>query len=225
MKKGKIIVIEGSDGVGKATQAKLLVNRLKKENIPVATFDFPQYKNHIGSLIASCLRGEHGDYLTLDPYISALLFGADRFETKSKIDKALAEGKIVVCDRYTSASQIHQGGKIKNSKKQREFVVWQTRLEHEVFGLPRPSRVIYLDLPVSISLRLMKGRKDKKASKKGKQDVAEKSLSYLENTLRAAKNIAKYEKNWKVIRCFDTNGILSRQEIHELVYKSIRDVL
>src|SRR3990167_6836927 len=118
MKKGKLIVLDGTDGSGKATQTKILQARLKKEGYRVQTLDFPQYeKNFFGGLIGECLAGEHGDFVSIDPYIGSTLYAADRFESKDKIMRWLRAGCVVVLDRYVSSNQIHQGGKITDAKK------------------------------------------------------------------------------------------------------------
>ncbi len=59
MNKGKLIVIDGADGCGKATQTRLLVEALRGIELLVETLDFPQYKqNVVGKLIGECLTGE-----------------------------------------------------------------------------------------------------------------------------------------------------------------------
>jgi len=114
-KKGKFIVIDGTDGSGKATQTKLLEIILKKNGYRVKTIEFPQYKkNFFGKLIKEHLQGLHGNFLSVNPYLASTLYAADRYESKQKIEKWLAEGYTVIADRYVSANQLHQGGKIKD---------------------------------------------------------------------------------------------------------------
>lgn len=218
MKKGKLIVIDGSDGVGKATQTKLLVERLKKEKIPVATLDFPQYKNNFfGAFIKECLSGEYGDFIALDPHIASVLYAADRFESKKKIEKWLAQGKVVVLDRYVSANQMHQGGKIKDSSGRKKFLSWLDTMEHEIFKLPRPDAILYLHLPTELSLRLI--------NKRGKKDLAEKNVRYLDQSRQNALRIIQTTALWKKINCTDARGILSREKIHEVVYASLKKLV
>ena len=103
MKKGRLIVIDGTDGSGKATQVKLLQTRLKKEGYRVKTLDFPQYQeNFFGGFIGECLTGDHGNFVSLDPYIASVLYAADRFQSKEKILGWLKKGEIVILDRYVS---------------------------------------------------------------------------------------------------------------------------
>jgi dTMP kinase len=222
MKKGKLIVIDGSDGTGKATQTKLLVERLKKEKVRVEKLDFPQYENNFfGKLIGECLSGAHGDFVGLDPKIASTLYAADRFESKQKIEKWLAAGKTVVLDRYVSANQMHQGGKIRNAKERKEFLQWLDQMEHGVFGLPRPDVILYLALPLEISLKLLKEKQ--LAAKKtylgrGKRDQHEGNAQHLLDAQQSALKLIKASNAWEKIVCADKKGILPREVIHEKIW-------
>jgi dTMP kinase len=223
-KKGKLIVIDGSDGSGKATQTKMLVERLKSERVKVETLDFPRYeKNLMGKLIGESILGDHGDFLHLDPYITSVLYAADRFESRDKIQKWLSEGRTVVLDRYVSANQIHQGGKIKNPQKRRAFLEWLDRLEYGVFGLPKPNLTIYLYMPLEHSMKLLKDKyaKEKKGSylKKGKKDTVENDKHYLMNARKSADYLMKHHKGWHKINCATRKGIRPREEIHEELFQ------
>ncbi len=215
MKKGKLIVIDGSDGVGKATQTKLLVDRLKREKVPVATLDFPQYReNFFGAFIKGCLSGKYGNFISLDPRIASILYAADRFESKKKIEDWLAQGKIVVLDRYVSANQMHQGGKIKNASERKKFLTWLDTMEHKIFKLPRPDGILYLHLPTALSLTLI--------NKRGAQDLAEKNIKYLNQSRQNALRLIQTTSRWEKINCANTKGVLPREEIHEMIYAALK---
>ena len=110
-KTGKFIVIDGIDGSGKATQTKLLTNRLKNLGVKVKAIDFPRYyDNFFGKLLGEYLSGVYGDFTQVDPRVASVLYAADRFESSQQIKKWLATGYTVIADRYVSANQIHQGG-------------------------------------------------------------------------------------------------------------------
>ena len=133
------------------------------EGCLVRTMDFPQYGNNFfGAFIGECITGEHGDFLTLDPRITSVLYAADRFESSEKIKKWLNDGDTVVLDRYVSANQIHQGGKIFDTRKRKEFLLWLDEMEYGVFHLPRPHMVIYLDVPIDTSIGLLRHAQQKK---------------------------------------------------------------
>jgi len=218
----KLIVIDGSDGSGKATQTKLLVNKLRRGGVKVKTLDFPQYDNFFGEFIGGCLTGEYGNFLTLDPHITSILYAADRFESSEKLKKWLDDGFTVVLDRYVSANQIHQGGKIFDATKRKKFLQWLDMMEYDTFKLPRPDRVIYLDVPITTSIGLLKQSQQKKQYQKdGKKDLVEQSRDYLENARRSALWLARENKNWVRIQCVQNSTLRSIENIHEEIMKVI----
>lgn len=222
-RRGKLIVIDGSDGVGKGTQTKLLVARLRREGRSVRTMDFPQYeKNFFGALIGRALSGTYGNFIALDPHFASLLYAGDRFESKKKIERWLAEGHNVVMDRYVSASQIHQGGKIHDPRKRREFLDWLDTLEHKIFGMPRPDIVLYLHIPVPLSIEMLRTKGKRPYVAPGVLDMAERNRKHLEDTQKAAESLLKEHPTWKKITCFDKRGVLSREVIHEMLYSAVR---
>ena len=227
-KRGKLIVIDGTDGVGKATQTKLLVARLKREGVKVKTLDFPQYyKNFFGHFIGAMLTGQYGDFLHTDPFVASVMYAADRFESKPVIEKWLKEGNTVVLDRYVSANQLHQGGKIKDPKKRKYFLKWLDTMEHKVFGLPRPDLIIYLHLSMKSVLRLLtlKDKTRKKRYAKGKQDTVEADRTYLAAAQESALKLIGEKANWRKIECEGADGILPKEEIHEKVFQTVKKII
>ncbi|MDO8603861.1 MAG: deoxynucleoside kinase [bacterium] len=221
MKKGKLIVIDGIDGSGKATQVALLAKRLKKEKIKVQTIDFPRYQdNFFGALIGEYLSGKYGDFTAVDPRVASVLYAGDRFETSSKIRKWLDAGYVVIADRYVSANQIHQGGKISDTKERKEFLKWLDTMEYSVFKLPRPDMVIYLDVPFEVSKEWLKSKvaQRKKAYLKGRKDVAEENLRYLENSRNAALDLYKQNRGWEKVECCKGNVCMFPEQVHEQVF-------
>lgn len=222
-------MIDGIDGVGKATQTALLMERLKREKIPAKKIDFPAYtENFFGKFIGECLAGDHGDFVNLDPKIASTLYAADRFEAKPKIEQWLKKGYAVIADRYVSSNQIHQGGKIRDPKKREEFLKWLDTAEYKVFKLPKPNEVIYLSLPMNLSLKLLAERQKDTTRpylKGRKKDVVEQNMQYLEESRRSALEIVRRNNSWREIVCNDGDEILSREAIHELVWQKVKKVL
>lgn len=229
MKKGKLIVIDGTDGTGKATQTALLVNRLKKAGVKVKAIDFPQYENNFfGELIGECLAGKYGvEYLKIDPHIISVLYAADRWESSKKIKEWLDKGYVVIADRYVSANQIHQGGKISDDKKRNEFLSWLDKMEHGVFKIPRPDAVVYMDLPIKTVLKLLESKEvlAKKKYLKGRTDLAESDRKHLEDSRRGGLKIVASLNNWHSVDCSKDDWIMSREEIHEQVFSKIKNIL
>lgn len=228
MQKGKLIVIDGIDGSGKATQVALISKRLLKEGYKVKNVDFPEYySNFFGKFIGHCLSEQYYNFINVHPKIASVLYAADRFESKNKMQKWLNEGYIVIANRYVSANQIHQGGKIKNTKKREAFIKWLDEMEHKVFKIPRPSVVFYLDLPVALSLRLIKERnhKEARAYLKKKKDVHEKDKNFLINSHKSALWLAANQKNYIKVDCAISNTLRTREDIHEEVYLKVKKII
>ena len=230
MSRGTLIVIDGSDGSGKATQTKLLVEKLRAQGVDTETLDFPRYAdNLVGKLIGECIAGEHGDFLHSDPFVASVLYGADRFESRGLIESWLAAGKTVVLDRYVSANQIHQGGKIADDAKRAAFLEWLDKLEYGVFGLPRPNLTLYLRMPTELSVDLLKDKraKEKKSSylTGDKQDTVELDIAYLEHAQMSAQWLMQHQKGWERIECAPAGTIRSREDIHEEVLSIVTRVL
>lgn len=231
MRKGKFIVIDGIDGSGKATQVDLLMRRLRKDGHRVKKIDFPRYNdNFFGQLIGECLTGEHGNFAEVDPKIASTLYAADRWESSGQIKKWLDEGFTVIADRYVSSNQIHQGGKVKDQKSRTIFLKWLDKMEYGVFKIPRPDRIIFLHLPLSLSLRLIADRKknNSKSSRKyleGKKDVIEEDLKYLENSRNNAIKIVKGSNKWTMIECSKNDEIMSREAINDKVLAVVKKII
>ena len=228
VKKGKLIVIDGTDSSGKATQVKLLVQSLKNEGQKVKVIDFPDYySNFFGKFIGHCLSEQYYNFVKIHPKIASVLYAADRFESRDKIKKWLSEGNIVIANRYASANQIHQGGKIANTKKRESFLKWLAEMEYKVFKIPKPDAVFYLSVPIPIVLKLIRERnKNSKRKYLGKKkDVHERDVNFLENSRKSALWLAKTQKGWIKIECVK-NGVLdTRENIHKEIYEKIKKVL
>lgn len=228
MKKGKLIVIDGTDGSGKATQVALLMKQLKKDGHTVKMVDFPEYyKNFFGKFIGHCLSEQYFNFVNVHPKIASVLYAADRSESKGEIESWLKKGYIVIANRYVSANQIHQGGKIKSAKKRQAFIKWLDEMEYKVFKIPRPDIVFYLNLPIVTSQKLMKERnkKDARAYLGKKQDVHEKDFNFLENSRKSALWLAKTQKNYIQVDCAPQNILRTREDIHEEIFNKIKNLI
>jgi dTMP kinase len=84
---GKLIVIDGTDGSGKATQVEMLSKRLKGDGYTVKTVDFPEYyQNFFGKFIGHCLSEQYYNFVNVHPKIASVLYAADRFESKGQME-------------------------------------------------------------------------------------------------------------------------------------------
>jgi dTMP kinase len=126
-----------------------------------------------------------------------------------------------------SANQIHQGGKITDSKKRKDFLKWLDQMEYGVFKIPKPDVVLYLSVPLAVSQKLMKER-DKQSSRsyKGKKkDVHEGDPVHLENARTSALKLVKELNNFVKIDCAPKGELLSRETIHEQVYAQAKMII
>lgn len=220
-----MIVIDGIDGSGKATQTALLAKRLKKEGYSVKKIDFPRYyHNFFGNLVGRYLAGEFGDFIKTDPHVASVLYAADRFESSKEIGRWLAEGYIIVSDRYTSANQIHQGGKIKDSRKRANLIKWLEKMEYGVFKIPKPDAVLFLKMPIKIAQSLLRAKMNQKNKKylKGKKDLAEYNIKHLRDSDAAGRKLLKSSKTWLGIQCAKRGELLAPEEISEDIFRILK---
>jgi dTMP kinase len=225
--KGRFIVLDGNDGSGKATQAALLSDYFGASKISCQKMDFPAYEtNFFGALVGECLAGKHGDFVHMDPKVASTLYALDRLESTPLIKSSLEEGKVVVADRFTSSNQIHQGGKIADTKEREVFLGWLDRMEHEVLGIPRPDAIIYLRVPVEISLKLLSEKRKAKNTGlgDGQKDTVEEDRNYLERSHEAANWLASHQKNWHIIDCVKDGDMRTREDIHAEIVLAIATI-
>lgn len=220
MQKAQIIVIDGGDNVGKATQADLLMRRLASEGVSVGKMDFPRYhQNTFGRLLQEALAGEHGDFMNLDPKIASTLYAADRFESKAELLQWLEEGRVIILDRYVTASMLHQGAKIEDLDKREDFLNWLDHVEYEVFCMPRPDLTIYLNVPPEKSEKLLEhivGIGAKVA------DIAESDRNHQEKVAACAAHLSSSRDQWVTVECMVGDELRQREDIHEEVYSIVK---
>jgi dTMP kinase len=218
---GKLIVVDGIDGSGKATQARLLIDRLKEDGLSVDAMDFPQYyDNFFGKLVGECLKGEYGDFIGVHPRIASVLYAADRWESSKQLQQWLDMGAVVVLDRYVSANQIHQAGKIRDAVEREEFLSWLATMEYGVFGIPEPDLTIFLDVSIDTVEKLLEG-KDESYGKEG-DDQAENNMHHQELSRQSALLMVDQRDDWVKVSCSHEGVLLAREEIHEQLYAKVK---
>lgn len=214
---GKFIVIDGTDGSGKTTQLKLLKEKLEAEGFDVEVADFPQYNTKSAGLVEEYLSGKYGQADEVDPYKASIFYAVDRFDASAMIKKWLQNGKIVLANRYTSASLGHQGGKIDNPLERRVFFNWLYDLEYKIFEIPKPDLTIILQVEPEISFNLAKDRN--REDWKGKTtDIHENNFNHLKKAEQTYLEIANTLPGFRLIKCTHAGQILSRDSIHFLVW-------
>lgn len=219
--KGKLFIIEGVDGSGKETQTKRLYERLSNDQINIRKVEYPNYKSDSSALVKMYLNGDFGKNADdVDAYVSSTFYAVDRYASyKTEWEDFYIKGGIVLADRYTTSNMIHQTSKIEDKKEQKKFLDWLEDLEYGMYGLPRPTKVIFLDMPPKYSQQLMENR-DNKITGEAKKDIHESNFGYLEKSYENAMNVVK-AYNWSIINCVEDGRILTIDEIHEKVYQEI----
>ncbi|WPS85460.1 hypothetical protein SMD22_02175 (plasmid) [Brevibacillus halotolerans] len=222
MKKGKLFVIDsGSDGSGKATQTELLHDRLLKEGFAVRKVDYPNYKSNSSALVKMYLNGEFGENPEeINPYIASTFYAVDRcasFITEWK--EFYEDGGIVLADRYTTSNMIHQSVKIIDRSARTTYLDWLYDLEFNKFQLPIPDQVFYLDVPVEVTIQLMKNRQNK-IDNSNTKDIHESNLEYLRKCYINACEIAN-EYGWQRISCTNSLSLRTIESIHNDIHNRI----
>jgi len=219
---GKLIVIEGLDGSGKATQANLLFERLEKNNFKVKKVTFPDYKSDSSAPVRMYLAGK----LSVKPdgvnaYAASSFYAVDRYISfKTNWEQFYSEGGIVVADRYTTSNGVHQCSKLPQ-EEWNSFMNWLYDYEYEKVGIPKPDAVIYLDMSPEVSQKLMSKRYLGDESKK---DIHEKDKEYLKKSRDAAFFCIGHD-NWTKIKCDNGESPLPIEEIADKIFEVVSQVL
>ncbi|HHT9104690.1 MAG TPA: dTMP kinase [Candidatus Wujingus californicus] len=223
---GKLIVITGIDGSGKTVQTKLIYERLLREKYAVVTTDFPQYgKTFFAEMVIKYLKGEYGSADSVSPYLAALLYAGDRWEAKEQINNWLREGKIIISNRYVCDNMAHQGGKIHAPEEKDKFIQWLDKLEHHIFGIPRPNLNILLHVPVEIAYKLIEKKAPRAYLAGEKKDVHEKDINHLECAQQSFWEIAKTQRDWLIINCTENGVLLPEKVISDKIYLTVQKLL
>lgn len=219
---GKLFVIDGTDGSGKQTQFEKLKERLSLNNIDYRTVSFPNYDSASSSLVKMYLSGEFGtDSKKISPYIASTFYAVDRYATfKKEFEDYYNNGGIILADRYTTANMVHQAGKISNEKERNKFLEWVSNLEFDLFGLPRPTEVFFLNMPPKNSLELIKSRENK-FSHTQEKDIHERDAGHIIDSYNAACYVSK-KYNWYEVKCTNDEKVRTIEDIHEEIFAEIK---
>lgn len=211
--KGKIFVIEGSDGSGKKTQTEMLMQRAAFNSYKVHTLSFPQYEQFFGKEVRAYLNGEFGDLHSVPPKLASLLYSLDRFSVKSELNVSLNAGYNIFLNRYLESNMGYQGAKF-DGRDREEFINWLYELEVKKLGLPESDLVLYLNLPLEFSQKAM----EKEGRKK---DIHESNINYLKKVEETYLNLASRNKKWIVIDCLEQERRLSISGLNQKIWNVV----
>lgn len=216
---GKLIIIEGLDGCGKSTQTALLEKYFQNENIKYKKIKLPDYESKSSTLVKMYLGGEFGENADdVNAYAAGAFYAVDRFASY-KLDwgRDYEAGTLILADRYATSNSIYQMEKIDEAKWD-EYLDWSADFEYNKIGIPKPDLVIFLDMPVEVSQKLMTSRYN---GDEGKKDVHEANVEFLNNCRKSALYTAK-KQGWAVIPCSDGENPLPIDEIHNTILDFIK---
>ena len=136
---GKLIVIEGLDGSGKGTQAKLLFETLEKQGRKVKKISFPVYSSDSSALVKMYLAGQFGSKPgDVNAYAASSFYAVDRFASfKSDWGKEYSDDYIIIADRYVTANMIYQASKFDNEEEKNCYLSWINDFEYENKVVPQ----------------------------------------------------------------------------------------
>jgi len=222
MSKGKIITIEGTDGTGKATQKKRLVERLEAEGIPAYSATFPDYESKWGQKIQLHKRGQ---LQGLGVEHICLLYARDREDKQEQFKQLLEQGTNIILERYIESNLAYQGSKLKG-KKRKQMMDWIWTLETNVLEIKPSDYVVLLDLPIKYAADAISKRKLETGDKR--KDIYDDNLKLQKEVYNTYKLLAK-QPNWTTVPCVKKGLFTSRRytedELAEIIWKVIKNIL
>ena len=220
--RGKLIVFEGTDGSGKATQSRMLCQRLAQEHVSYKNIDFPRYGKPSAVMVQEYLDGKLGRNAgDVNAYAASILYAVDRYASyKQDWGEFYEAGGLIVADRYTTSNAVHQASKLLKRERSR-YLKWLFDLEYDRIGLPKPDLVIYLDMPTEITERMMRSREQQTGTL---ADIHEQDAAYLQNCRANAREVVR-QCGWTVIHCAEGDAPRTIEDIHEEVWQTVQKLL
>lgn len=221
----KLIVIEGVDSSGKATQSALLKDKLASKGKNVVSIEFPNYASDSSAVVKMYLNGDFGtDPNAVNPYAASMLFAVDRYSSVKVTWKDLfSNDNIVIADRYTTSNMVHQASKISDLTEKSDFLDWLYDLEYGKLSLPEPDMVIFLDMPVENARELMANRANK-INNSSVKDIHESNAGYLKQSYDNAVFVAQ-KYNWTTVHCASDGKVRAIEDISEEILAKVTQIL
>ena len=186
-----IVAIEGADQAGKGTQAAMLARALRRQGTRCSLHSLPDYATPVGRVLEGLLAGRRG----VSPQVVHALMSANRWEILPRIERALADGRVVVMDRYYHSNVAY--GMANGLRR-----AWLESLDA---GLPRSDIVILLDAHHAESFR----------RKSAGRDRFERDAAFLQRVSRIYRQMARRGR-WPVI-----DASAPRAEIHARIMEVV----
>ena len=219
---GKLIVFEGTDGSGKATQTRLLCEHLERQGISFRKIDFPRYGKPSAAMVEEYLNGNLGKKPgDVNAYAASMFYAMDRYASyKQDWGDFYEAGGLIIADRYTTSNAVHQASKLPGEER-KTYLDWLFDTEYRLLGLPKPDLVIYLDMPTEITEGMMRRREQATGTQ---ADIHEQDEAYLKQCRVNAGEVVK-ECGWSAINCADGEKPRTPEDIHQQVYEMVKKLL
>ena len=219
---GKLIVIDGLDGSGKTTQFELIQKELSDRGIVVKAISFPEYDKPSSTLVKMYLGGEFSKNAEdVNAYASSSFYAVDRYASyKLYWEKDYLDDKLILASRYVSSNAIHQMVKLPEGEWEK-YLEWLIDYEHIKMDIPKADKIIFLDMPIEISQKLLSRRYNGDENKK---DIHESNVEYLYKCRKSALFAAE-KLGWSVVNCSDGENPLTTDEISKKIMKIIDEVI
>lgn len=213
---GKLIVLEGTDGSGKATQAKMLCDALRARGEDAMLITFPDYESDSSALVKMYLAGAFGQNVNdVNAYAASCFYSVDRYASyRTRWGGFYRAGGTVVADRYTTSNAVHQCAKLPRAEWD-AYLAWLFDFEYGKIAIPRPDLVIYLDADPAVTRRLMTERYHGDETKK---DLHEKDAAYLARSAQAGRYCAQ-RLGWQRVACTQDGAMRGIPAIHADILK------
>ena len=209
------IVIDGVDASWKTTQLDLLTKHLEKIDKTYDIYDFPQYNKESSFMVKEYLAGNLWNLNEITAKQASLLYAVDRFYVKNDILKSIQTKDFVLSNRYTTSNIVHQATKLENPEQQREIIDFIENIEYDTLWLPKPDKVLFLDMHIDIAWKLNNERWWWQW-----RDIHELDYNYLKNAYYRALKIAE-ELDWTIIKCYENDKPKSLETIHNKIKKTL----
>ena len=209
------VVIDGIDASWKTTQLNLLTKYLDKINKTYDIYDFPQYNKKSSFMVKEYLAWNLWNLNEITAKQASLLYAVDRFYVKNNILKSIKEKDFVLSNRYTTSNIVHQATKLENIEEQDEIINWIENIEYETLWLPKPDKVIFLDMHIDIVWKLNNERWWWQW-----RDIHELDYNYLKKSYLRALEIAK-KLNWTIVKCYENDKPKNLETIHTEIKKAL----
>ena len=205
----RFIVIEGLDGSGKSTQIDLLLNFLREGNIPFEYLHFPRTdEGFFGEMVARFLRGDLGPLDSVHPYLVAMIYAGNRYDSRDLIRDWLDKGMHVIVDRYVVSNIAFQCAKLGTEKEQKELREWIVDFEYNYYGIPRPDVNVFLDVPFNFTTRKLTSDREGNDREylNGKVDIHEQDLDFQRKVREVYLELSSSDQNVHILDCSDDQG-------------------